>query len=207
MAKTKAPTGITITREGWKFTFAWKQMAQYVSEKAHWTDSTMNPNYGTLRLADASQTSSESTWGPSSYYPNSGKPKLTYVGCRISGRAANQTMSNWTYGWYNIYPPNKPEIEVELGTFPQATFNWTIPESGITQVDVKTTGSPWFTRLILTSVLVKDSAIENGDDINWDTSYPITTKFNGTTTNTSRFQNTFYTETGSFVVEEDLTLT
>lgn len=203
MAKTKAPTGITITREGWKFTFAWKQMAQYVSEKAHWTDSTMNPNYGTLRLADASQTSSESTWGPSSYYPNAGKPKLTYVGCRISGRAANQTMSNWTYGWYNIYPPNKPEIEVELGTFPQATFNWTIPESGITQVDVKTTGSPWFTRLILTSVLVKDSAIENGDDINWDTSYSITTKFNGTTTNTSRFQNIFYTETGSFVVEED----
>ena len=202
--KSKAPTGITITRDGWKFTFSWKQMAQYISERAHWTENTMNPKgqWGTLKLSDASQTTTETTFGPATYYPNT-KRLLTYVGCRVSGRAANESMSYWTYAWYNIYPPNKPEIEVELGTFPKATFNWTIPESGMTQVDVKTTGSPWFTRLILTSVLVKDSAIEDGSKIDWNTSAAITTKFNGTTSNVSRYQGTFYTETGSFDVEED----
>lgn len=204
MAKSKAPTGITIEREGWKFTFSWKQMAQYVSEKAHWTDSTMNPNYGTLRLADASQTSSETTWGPSSYYPNAGKPKLTYVGCRVSGKASGESMSNWTYGWFNIYPPNKPEIKVELGTFPKATFEWKIPDTGITQVDVKTTGEPWFVKLILTSVLVKDSSITNGADIDWNkTLSGLTTKFNGVTSSSTRYENEFTTETGTFEVEED----
>lgn len=207
MAKTTAPTGLTITRDGWKFNFSWKQMGQYVSEKAHWTDSTMNPNYGTLRIGDPSQTSSETTWAPASYYPNANKPKLTYVGFRVSGRTANHTMSNWTYGWFNIYAPNKSQIDVELGTWPKATFKWEIPESGMTQVDVKTTGAPWFTRLILTSVLVKDSGITNGADINWDAVISgATTEFNGVTQNTTRFQDTFYTETGTFEVVEDASL-
>ena len=129
---------------------------------------------------------------------------MPYVGCRVKGRAANQSTSYWTYGWYNIYVPNRPEIKVELGTWPSATFNWEIPESSLTQVDVKTTGAPWFTRLILTSVLVKDSAIENGADIDWNTTIPgLTTTFNGTTSSSTRYENTFTSETGSFVVAED----
>lgn len=190
MAKTKAPSGMTLTRENGKFTGKWKiadkdyrdgQAAQYRLGKGKW----QNLSIGT------GTTSKAFTVDKSKYYPTAGKSTLKWVDIRVRGNRAayteknvriDPTVSDWTKKTFNFNKPKKPSIKVNVGTWPQTTFEW--------NVDTDKANSYWFTDVQIQSVLVKDSNVTDGAKVNWNST--VGTKYDRTGS-----------ATGSLAITED----
>ena len=188
--KTSAPSGMTLTRDNGKFTAKWKigakdygdgQAAQYRIGTGKWTAISV----GAITTA---KTFSLST---SDYYPTSGKKKIQSVSFRVRGnqkvytqnnRTIDPTVSDWTSKTFNFKVPAKPSVTVTVGTYPKSTFAWTVA--------TKNDNANWFTNVEYTSVLVKDSNITNGAEINWNSN--VGQRYTGTGN-----------ATGSLAVTED----
>lgn len=170
MSKTKKPSGLALTRKGNTFTAKWKisdkdykdgQVAQYKTNSG-WKD-----------IPVGKTTTSKAFSVPSSgYWPNTGKKKMSSVKFRVRGnrssykdsknKTINPTMSDWSEEkTFSVKAPNKPSLSASVGTYPSTTFTWK------TKVDTK--DNKWFTNCEYVSVLLKDSNIKKGKDVNWKT--------------------------------------
>jgi len=170
MAKTIAPSGLTISRSGGVFTAKWKiadknysdgQVLQYRYNAGSWAS----------RSIGTTATSNALTLATSSFYPTAGKSKLTQLSFRVkgnrgsyteSGRTINPTESDWTTSVFKLAAPPKPKVTATVGTWPQMTFAWTVATSN--------TDNKWFTDVQYRSILVKDSEITDGSKLDWTTS-------------------------------------
>lgn len=168
--KSVAPSGLTIARDWEKFTFSWKiakkgygdgQNFQY-AKGSGWE----NVNVGKTTK------SKEITISRSNFHPNSGKGKISAIKFRVRGNTKKYTtgsgknkkthspaMSEWSEKSFPITTPGKPSITTEVLTWPQVKFTW--------KTGNEKDKSDWFTRVEYTSVLVQDSDITQGKDINW----------------------------------------
>ena len=161
MAKTAAPSGLTLTRKNGTFTAAWKiaakdygdgQAAQYRLGKGKWTS--ISVGTGTTKKSFSVSTAN--------YYPTSGKKTLPNVAFRVRGNSAGAatTVSDWTTKTFTFAKPAKPNVTVTVGEHPRSTFAWSVA--------TKDDNTAWFTSIEYTAVLVKDSNVTDGSKINWN---------------------------------------
>lgn len=202
MAKTKKPTGISITRKNNNFTVKWKiadkdygdgQAFQYKIGKSKWT----SKNIG------KTTTSKSFNVTASRYYPTGSK--LTKAVVRIRGnrkkytsgrKTINPTVSAWSKKEYVFKVPADPVITKTVGTWPQTTFAW--------KVDTKEENR-WLTDVLVESVLVEESDITEGKKVDWTTVIDgATPTYNGTSGTTN--YRTTGGATGSIVIVEDSSL-
>ena len=138
MANTSIPTGLTIARNGMKFTFSWKVTAKNhdsgqeikwrVNDKGSWQQLPLATNV----------TSKTVTLSANDYYPNSGKGKLETVSFRVRGKRApyeegtgnnrhtiTPDWSDWAEKTYTVKPPSKPSGEAVLKNANTTTFSCT----------------------------------------------------------------------------------
>lgn len=167
MAKTKKPSGLTLTRENNTFTAKWKiadtdygdgQAAAYKLGKGKWQS-----------LSVGKKTVSKSfNVSPGNYYPTAGKGTLASVSFRVRGNRKkykkknveyNPSVSDWSEKTFNIKIPANPSVSVAVNEWPRCTFSWSVA--------VDKANALWFTNVEYQSVLVRDSNITDGSKINW----------------------------------------
>ena len=162
MGKSTAPSGLTITRKGEKFTFKWKiPKAKYADGQGFQYKT--NGSWNNVTIGKTT-TSKAITIGKSNFYPNSGKKTVGSIKFRVRGNTGGKDkgMSAWSDKSFDIKKPSKPSATKEVLTWPQVKFGWS--------VTVKDDDKLWFTRVEYTSVLVKDSNVTDGSKINWSAS-------------------------------------
>lgn len=199
-AKTKKPTGLTLKRKANKFKATWK-----IADKNYGAGQTMQIKRGggwekiSVGKKDKSK---EFTVSASDFYPNTktvkgktvNKKKLKTVSFRVKGTRKNYTKkvkgndvtvkmteSDWSKKEIKISAPKVPKLTVSAGTWPQASFKWSVPDSGNTDLT-------WFTQVRYQSVLKKDSNVstKNGADINWKNTVTGSTRYDTTNANASQ---------------------
>lgn len=167
MASTKKPTGLTIARNGWKYTFSWKiadsdygsgQTLQYRVNSKAWQ---------TLTVGNTATTKSVSLTA-GSYYP-AGKTKISSVSFRVRGKRRPTTKDGktTTYDWsdyssasFSLSEPAAPTITAELTQSNVTEFSW----------DASGTDKKPLTNVEWQSIRVKASDVTNGADLRWTTS-------------------------------------
>ena len=160
MAKTAAPTGLSVKRTDQAFTCTWKipsggygdgQEFQYATSFGGWKS--INPKIGKTTTAKMIPLYR------ADFYPTSGKDKTISFAFRVRGNASaskgvDPTMSDWATCRFDIKVPNKPTVTTTVGTYPKTTFTW--------KVAVKDNDAYYFTRVLYDSILVKDSNETDG---------------------------------------------
>lgn len=176
---TKAPTGITITRNNEVLTIMWKiagrdyDKGQYFQQlintgkNSSWTPA-KNTNIGIRAYSKAV------TVKKTSFYPYKGKPILKSVGVRIKGHQKDYTTgsgkkkrkhvmsaSGWATKYYTFNPPIRPSISKALDEelTNVCKFSW--------NVTVANNTTQMFTDVQLQSILVKNSTESDGSKLNW----------------------------------------
>lgn len=162
MAKTKKPTGLTVTRNGDKYTIKWKkgdsnysggQGLQYrLKTNGSWK------SWQTVTVSTSVVTKTV-TVGSSSYYPTTAK-KLNAIEFRVRGKRSGRTYSDWSNITYTLEVPRKPTISSSLGnTSNVLNAPWEI----VTQNDEKKV----FNKYEWQSILVHDSNETDGSKLTW----------------------------------------
>ena len=134
--KTKKPTGITITRKGYKFTAAWKRGEKYTSEQFHY-----KVNSGSWRNKNISKTTTKEDFTLSENDWNPKKSKtISKVSVKITGKAKGDKKTDVTKVM-KIKKPNAPKIQIgEIGDN-YVIFTITKPDEidkkPITRIDYK----------------------------------------------------------------------
>lgn len=176
---TKAPTGITITRNNEVLTVTWKiagrdygkgqyfQQLINTGKKSSWTPA-KNTNIGIRAYSKAVIVKK------TSFYPYKGKPILKSVGVRIKGHQKDYTTgsgkkkrkhvmsaSGWATKYYTFNPPIRPSISKALNEelTNVCKFSW--------NVTVANNTTQMFTDVQLQSILVKNSTESDGSKLNW----------------------------------------
>lgn len=176
---TKAPTGITITRNNEVLTVTWKiagrdygkgqyfQQLINTGKNSSWTPA-KNTNIGIMAYSKAV------TVKKTSFYPYKGKPILKSVGVRIKGHQKDYTTgsgkkkrkhvmsaSGWATKYYTFNPPIRPSIsralDEELTNV--CKFSWSVTVANNT--------TQMFTDVQLQSIFVKNSTERDGSKLNW----------------------------------------
>lgn len=176
MAATKKPSGLSISRNGMKFTFTWKitdkdhdagQQLQYKTNLGKsWTSITVGKK----------TTSKTRTFTAASYYPTT-KNQLTSVSFRIRGKRKKYTegsgknkktktpgWSGWAKKTFSISSPMKPELSTELNESNQSTFSWEL-KNDITSTRI-------LRDFVYESIRIRDCSETNGSKLKWDSSQP-----------------------------------
>ena len=208
--KTRTPTGnvsgLKISRNGGDIIFEWKQPKVWYTawQKAWWSDSTVyntKNRWGVLKVSKGAE-KRVSTWGTSSYFPNTSK-KLTYVGICLQGKANDTstniyTPSGYVYGWYYFYKPKTPSVTTEVQEYPQTAFKWSVANS-----DAKS--QYWYHSVKIWTVLIRDCSITDGNKINWSKNYTNAhTRYNGGSSQAgTKYEMTTTATSGTFTVQED----
>lgn len=176
---TKAPTGITITRNNEVLTVMWKiagrdygkgqyfQQLINTGKNSSWTPA-KNTNIGIMAYSKAV------TVKKTSFYPYRGKPILKSVGVRIKGHQKDYTTgsgkkkrkhvmsaSGWATKYYTFNPPIRPSISKALNEelTNVCKFSWnTTVANNTTQM---------FTDVQLQSIFVKNSTESDGSKLDW----------------------------------------
>lgn len=183
MAKTKRPTGLSITRDGSKYTIKWK-----IADKDHGSGQTLE--YRTKGKKEWSKwhnisigntiTSKTVTLSKTDYYPykSSGKykPYLTAVEFRIKGKRHSYTegsgnnqrtitpdWSDWSEKTFAINEPKKPIVTASLGESDhESIYRVTIPATdGDNNV---------FSKYEWQTIRVAESTETNGSKLKWSSS-------------------------------------
>lgn len=176
---TKAPTGITITRNNEVLTVTWKiagrdygkgqyfQQLINTGKNSSWTPA-KNTNIGIRAYSKAV------TVKKTSFYPYKGKPILKSVGVRIKGHQKDYTTgsgkkkrkhvmsaSGWATKYYTFNPPLRPSISKALNEelTNVCKFSW--------NVTVANNTTQMFTDVQLQSIFVKNSTESDGSKLNW----------------------------------------
>ena len=157
MAKTKAPTGLTISRNGNKFTCSWKfGDTSYDDGQRFWYR---------LRVNDSWQSWTEISILPNAtsvvvenvpigrFYPNSSK-KLYGLQFCVRGKKADYSWSSDTYCMFSTRTPQSPTVSSTLTSSNvfKATFDTNTSDDD----------NVIFMRYAYQTILVEDSDVSNG---------------------------------------------
>ena len=161
---SKAPTGITISRNGGNYSVSWKcgdknygkgQQFQYKINSGKWTS--LSVGAGTRSKTVAVNLAN--------YYPT--KSTILYsVSVRIRGKV-NSNKSKWS-AWsaktYTNYVPNVPSLEASLDDQQtnKCTFTWNLT--------TETTDAKPYYHVRWETILVKESDVTDGSKLTWDSS-------------------------------------
>lgn len=169
MAKTRKPTGLTITRSGNRFIFKWKlgeeykdgQTLQYrtkgKTEWGKWNDVTINKN----------DTTKSVNLPKSNYYPNKTngkfKPYLTAIEFRVLGKASDKDKSEWSNKTLVLNIPHMPKVSGQLGS------QWNIAKFTFS-IDSDDSDSYPYTQYEWQTIRVKESNVTDGSKLSWSRS-------------------------------------
>ena len=188
--KTKAPTGLSITREENVFTFTWKigdsnysdgQQLEYRVADGAWT------------AISIGKTATTATWtmNKSQYYPTTATIASS-VSFRVRGnrkkykqkkKTINPSWSDWAEKTLAIATPKKPEVTATLDNelSNKTTFNWSIPAD-----DDQNAQKPFFVNYEWQTALVTDSESKDGTGV----AYGASTTSTGETGYTTQTEDT-----------------
>jgi hypothetical protein len=168
---TQQPTGLSIARDGWKYTLSWK-----IADANYGQGQTLQYRLSTapkkwLGLAvGATATSKTLTLSASKFYPSTTK-KLAWVEFRLCGRRSNYTEKNvqytpiasaWSVKRIALSEPKKPSASASLGNASNiATYRWS--------VDTKTTDPKPLVHVQYQSILVHSTETD-GAKLKWKSS-------------------------------------
>ena len=169
---TTKPSGLTITRDGNKFNFAWKipsckfeegQQLQYrIKDSSGWG------KYTDISVGKTTTKKSISVT-VNNYYPAANKPHLGAIRFRVRGKRKNEnnteyTWSDWVMKEFDILVPNRPALSAELSSSLSnvCAFSWETETSG--------TAKRWFRDVQWQTMIVKDCTATDGSTLSWKTS-------------------------------------
>lgn len=192
MAKTKAPSGLTIKRNGRSFSTSWKCAdANYSAGQVyayHYGYGWKYPSISAGTRSKALTNFSLANWYPYTETVKGKtvtKKKLKEMKFAVKGRRSGYEMSAFSYKSMTINPPKRPSLSITNPATTQTRFAWSVATS--------TTDSYWFTRVQYQSVLKKNCNITDGSQISWTTTEPGSTKYDTTVESAS----------GSLTITED----
>lgn len=161
---SKAPTGITISRNGGSYAVSWKcgdknygkgQQFQYRINSGKWTPLSVGVNTRAKTVA----------LNLANYYPTT-STILYSVSVRIRGKV-NSNKSSWS-AWsaktYTNYVPNVPSLEASLDDQQtnKCTFTWNL-------TTLATDARPYY-HVRWETILVKESDVTDGSKLTWNSS-------------------------------------
>ena len=162
--KTKAPTGLSITRKGATFTLQWK-----IGDKDYGDGQTCKVRCNSEKFTSLSvgkkTTSKSHTVTLSKYYPAT-KKTLTRIQFGVRGNRAkhdkvNPVASDWTYKEMTFQKPSSPKLSAALSSTVsnETTFTWEIATDAASKVIFR--DCEW------QSIYVKNSNETNGSKLPW----------------------------------------
>jgi len=190
MGKTKKPSGLSVTRDGYKFIFSWKigsdnygagQNLQWRRKKYNgdWAD-WQNKSIGT------SATTANVTFTKANYYPNTNN-FIKAVQFRVRGKRSPYTkdgktitpeMSDWVSKSFDLKIPKKPSLTATLTTSNVTTFAWSIATSA--------DDGYLYTKYEWQSIRVAESNETDGSKLTWNSSATGYQSGDGTSTSGSQ---------------------
>ena len=180
MAKSAAPSGLSISRKNASFTCKWKQPTKKYGNGQDFQYQTNSKTWKSVSIGKTT-TSKALSIPTSGFYPNAGKKKVSTIKFRVRGNTAkytknnkpvNPTMSAWSTKSMPIKAPKAPKLTKEIETWPEVKFSWKVATSASDKY--------WFTRVQYTSVLVMDSSVKDGAKIDWSTTVDGSTRYDST---------------------------
>ena len=182
MAKSKAPTGLSITRDGTRFTCSWKIGDEnYSGGQRFWYRLQVNGSWQSwfelsVGTSDTSKVI-EITDLNSAYYPNTDNV-LNGLQFGVSGKKTGSDYS--TQSSYAIYfsSPNAPTVTSTMTSSNvfKATFS----------IEADNSSKSIYTKYEWQSLLLHESDINNGSRIDWSDSQDGWQRGNGSTTSYSK---------------------
>ena len=180
MSKSTAPSGLSIARKGEKFTCKWKIPSAKYGDGQGMQKKSTGKWPGTNVSIGKTTTSKQLTFARTGFYPYSGKKKTSSIAFRVRGNTdGSKKMSDWSDKSFAVKPPQKPKITDEVQTWPTVKFSW--------EVATKDEDAYWFTRVQYTSVLVMDSDVKEGKDIDWSTTVAGSTRYDSTSSSATSY--------------------
>lgn len=170
MATTKAPTGLTISRNNNVFTFKWKRGDANYSDGQQLQYKYSNQSTWNTLSVSASSTSRTVTLPAGNYYPYKNR-YLHSVSFRVRGKREEDKKGKKKYAWsawsvktYNVSLPPTPTLTAALSgeLTNQTTFSWSAKSSATTTEIFKQT--KWQT------VRLFESNQTDGSKLNWSAS-------------------------------------
>ena len=188
MAKSKAPSGLSIAKDWGTFGCSWKIPARKYGDGQKFQ---YKAGGDWVSVSVGKTTKSKSIWiDKTQYFPTSGKSKLTEFSFRVRGNTAKYTtgsgkkqkthkpsMSDYTRKDFPLKAPYMSSVSAEVQTWPTVKFSW--------EAHNDAADAYWFTRVEYTSVLVMDSDVTNGAQIDWSNTAPGSTQYNSTSGSSS----------------------
>lgn len=169
MAKTKAPTGLSISRSnGLKFTCGWKVASKNHGGGQQLRWKTNLSNSWTTVTVNSSLTSKAIQLTASNYFPTT-KKKLTSFTFQVRGK--REATSSESYEWsawkeksFTISAPARPSLEAILDTNldNKTKFSWS--------TEVEDDDHKPFTRVEWQTILVRACSVSKGSKLSWKSS-------------------------------------
>ena len=170
--KTKKPTGLSIKRDGRKFTFEWKigDKDYGDGQQLQWRLSCWKTGSWQKETVGTSVKSKAVYIDLDTVYPTTVN-KATSITFRVRGnrkkyksgkKAVNPTLSDWSSKSFDISEPNKPTVTATLDETLQnvTTFAW--------ETETSETDGRYFRDVEWQSILVQDCEETDGAKLNWD---------------------------------------
>lgn len=140
--QSKKPTGLKITRDGYKFTFSWKTGESYESQELEWTYAPWFKNSAHTKpdwlrrnhrggIAHGHEPG-ETLWytlsikkgTTSKTYNDPDLLEIAAIKFRVKGKAKNKSESEWNTETYILKPPNDPSIAMSATNAYTSAFSW-----------------------------------------------------------------------------------
>lgn len=159
MAKTKKPTGLTITRNNNVFTLTWKLGEKYAKGQA--VQYRTNLQGWTALSVGATATSRAVGLNTSAFYPTTAR-SLQWIEMRLRGAAKKKTVSDWSVIRFTLQVPRIPTLTATMDDQLSnvCVFAWTTVTAA--------SDAYWFINTEYQSMLVKESNITDGSQLVWN---------------------------------------
>lgn len=168
MATLKKPSGLSISRSGFKMTYSWTVDKNYTKQEAY-SIVKDRPGKNTKKLTNIKKgTKSKSEQLSSSdYYPNQktvkgkkvNKPHLTSIKFKVRGGNGSK-WTDWVTKEYKVNRPGKPR-HIEPQQYNSQNYSYTFAWGR----NVKDNEHNWFTDYKWQTILIKDSSVRTGADL------------------------------------------
>ena len=170
--KTKAPTGLTISRSGNSFMCAWKCGDKNYSNGQSFRYALTGMKSPAWLAIGSGVRSKAVTINANNYYPKTSK-YLKTVKFEVRGNCGrykkkkkwvDPTVSSWAGKAMTLTVPARPTVTEKLDDTLSSTtvFSW--------ETTISDTGTAWFTDVEWESMLVKDNNETNGSKLAWSSS-------------------------------------
>lgn len=159
MAKTKKPTGLTITRNNNVFTLKWKLGEKYAKGQA--VQYRTNLQGWTALSVGATATSRAVGLNTGTFYPTTAR-SLQWIEMRVRGAAKKKTVSDWSVIRFTLQVPRIPTLTATMDDQLSnvCVFAWTTVTAA--------SDAYWFINTEYQSMLVKESNVTDGSQLVWD---------------------------------------